>query len=111
LITIGMVLMAFLGGRGTLWGPVVGAVILVPAQQYLAYELGGSQLYLVAYALVFLLIMRFMPRGVLPTISDIRRRRRLTAAADNDPPVRRRAGGGLGLATAGRTDRQGGTGA
>jgi branched-chain amino acid transport system permease protein len=79
LITIGMVLITFLGGRGTLWGPVVGAVILVPAQQYLAYELGGSQLYLIAYALVFLLIIRFLPRGILPTIAAIRRRRALVA--------------------------------
>ena len=31
LITIGMVLMAYLGGKGTLWGPALGAFILVPA--------------------------------------------------------------------------------
>jgi branched-chain amino acid transport system permease protein len=82
LITIGMVLITFLGGRGTLWGPVVGAVILVPAQQYLAYQLGGSKLYLIAYALVFLLIIRFMPRGILPTIAAVRRRRGLAAARE-----------------------------
>jgi branched-chain amino acid transport system permease protein len=81
LITIGMVLITFLGGRGTLWGPVVGAVILVPAQQYLAYQLGGSKLYLIAYALVFLLIIRFMPRGILPTIAAVRRRRSLAGTA------------------------------
>ena len=51
LITIGAVLMVFLGGKGTLWGPALGAFILVPAQQYLAYRLGASQLYLVGYAL------------------------------------------------------------
>ena len=31
LVTIGAVLMAFLGGRGTVWGPMLGAFILVPA--------------------------------------------------------------------------------
>ena len=36
LVTIGMVLMTFLGGRGTLWGPVLGAFLLEPSQQYLA---------------------------------------------------------------------------
>ena len=30
LVTIGMVLMVYLGGKGTLWGPVLGAFILVP---------------------------------------------------------------------------------
>ena len=76
LITIGMVLMVYLGGKGTLWGPFVGALVLVPAQQYLAYRLGGSQLYLIAYAAVFLVVILLMPRGVLPSLSDRWRRRR-----------------------------------
>lgn len=70
LITIGMVLMTFLGGRATLWGPVLGAFILVPAQQFFAYQFGGSQFYLLAYAAIFLLIMLVLPRGILPTITD-----------------------------------------
>ncbi len=77
LLTIGMVLMVFLGGRATLWGPVLGALILVPAQQYLAYRLGGSQFYLIAYAAVFLLIMLLMPRGIVPTVADRLRAGRL----------------------------------
>ncbi len=68
LVTIGMVLMTFLGGRATVWGPVLGAAILVPAQQYLAYELGASRLYLLGYAAVFLLIMVLLPRGILPSL-------------------------------------------
>lgn len=70
LITIGMVLMTFLGGRATLWGPVIGAFLLAPTQQYLAYQFGGAQLYLVAYAAVFLLVMLLLPRGILPTLTD-----------------------------------------
>ena len=70
LITIGMVLMTFLGGRATLWGPVLGAFILVPAQQYLSYQLGANQFYLLAYAGIFLVTMLILPRGILPTISD-----------------------------------------
>jgi branched-chain amino acid transport system permease protein len=86
LITIGIVLMTFLGGRGTLWGPVLGAFILELAQQYLAYSLGGNQYYLIAYALVFLIVMLVMPRGVLPTVQDrLRARRRRAAAASSGP--------------------------
>lgn len=85
LITIGMVLMTFLGGRATLWGPVLGAFILVPAQQYFAYELGGSQFYLLAYATVFLVIMLVLPRGILPTVTDrIRTKAKVQAAALRD---------------------------
>jgi branched-chain amino acid transport system permease protein len=76
LITIGMVLMVYLGGKGTLWGPVVGALVLVPAQQYLAYRLGGSELYLIGYAAVFLIVMLLMPRGILPSLAEQMRRRR-----------------------------------
>ena len=43
LVTIGMVLMVYLGGKGTVWGPILGAFILVPTQQYLAYRLGASE--------------------------------------------------------------------
>ncbi len=75
LVTIGMVLMVYLGGKGTLWGPVIGAFVLVPAQQYLAYRLGASELYLVGYAGVFLVIMLLLPRGILPSLADMRRSR------------------------------------
>jgi branched-chain amino acid transport system permease protein len=74
LVTIGMVLMVYLGGKGTIWGPVLGAFILVPAQQYLAYRLGASEFYLVGYAAVFLVIMLVLPRGILPSIADLHRR-------------------------------------
>jgi branched-chain amino acid transport system permease protein len=75
LISIGTVLMVFLGGRGTLWGPPLGAAVLIPAQQYLAYRFGQNDFYLVGYAAVFLLIVLFLPRGVLPSVAERVRRR------------------------------------
>lgn len=83
LITIGMVLMTFLGGRATLWGPVLGAFILVPAQQYFSYEFGATQFYLLAYAAIFLVIMLVLPRGILPTLTDrIRLKAKIVAEAN-----------------------------
>jgi branched-chain amino acid transport system permease protein len=82
LITIAIVLMTFLGGRATLWGPVLGAIILEAGQQTLAYRLGGSQFYLIAYALVFLVIMLVLPRGILPTLEDKLRMRRRARSVD-----------------------------
>ena len=70
LVTIGAVLMVYLGGKGTLWGPALGAALLVPAQQYLAYRLGASELYLAGYASVFLVVMLVLPRGILPSVGD-----------------------------------------
>jgi branched-chain amino acid transport system permease protein len=68
LLSLVAVLMAFLGGRVTLWGPVVGAVLVGPAQQYFAYRFGASHLYLIAYAALFLLVIYLLPDGVIPSI-------------------------------------------
>ena len=82
LITIAIVLMTFLGGRATVWGPVLGAAILMPAQQLLAYYVGGSQIYLIAYAAIFLLIMLLLPRGILPTFVNKRRMASMATKGD-----------------------------
>jgi branched-chain amino acid transport system permease protein len=71
-----------------LWGPVLGAVILESGQQLLTYQLGAVQLYLIVYALLFLVIILLLPRGILPTIEDrlrLRRRRRRADAATAPP--------------------------
>jgi branched-chain amino acid transport system permease protein len=83
LVTIAIVLMTFLGGRATLWGPVLGALLLETSQQSLAYSLGGSQFYLIAYAMVFLLVMLLMPQGIVPTINDRLRRIRRRSTVDS----------------------------
>jgi len=70
LVMIGAVLMTFLGGRGTLWGPAIGAFVLVPAQQYLLTRLGASELYLVGYSAVFMVVLLVLPRGILPSLRD-----------------------------------------
>ena len=97
LIGISMVLMVFLGGLGTLAGPVVGAVLLEPAQQEFAYRLGASRLYLVFYAAVFLGVILLLPRGIVPSLADLvgrwRRRKETgpTARASGAPtPVEQR---------------------
>ena len=87
LVTIGMVLMTFLGGRATLWGPVIGAFILVPAQQSFAYQFGASQVYLLAYAAIFLIIMLLLPRGILPTITDRLRNQRKRGQGGQQRPA------------------------
>jgi branched-chain amino acid transport system permease protein len=83
-LAMGIILVAYLGGIGTLWGPFVGALILTPAQQYFAYSLGANQFYLLAYAAVFIAVMLFLPRGVVTTIGDrtLRRHRRRISAVE-----------------------------
>ena len=83
ILSLGAILMAFLGGRRTLWGPVVGAALVVPAQQYFAYRFGASHLYLIAYAALFLLVIYLLPDGVIPTTA--RRLNRLRSASPSRP--------------------------
>lgn len=70
LITIGAVLMVYLGGKGTLWGPVLGAALLATSKGYLAYTIGGDQLYLIGYSAIFLVIIVLLPRGIIPSLGD-----------------------------------------
>jgi branched-chain amino acid transport system permease protein len=89
LIGISMVLMVFLGGLGTLSGPALGALILEPAQLWLAYNFGASRLYLVLYAAVFLAVILVLPRGIVPSVTELieRRRTRTRPAAPAPQPA------------------------
>ena len=91
LVMIGAVLMTFLGGRGTVWGPTIGAFVLVPAQQYLLTKLGASQLYLVGYAAVFMLVLLLLPRGIVPSLRDGVARARELQRIRRGPVVERQA--------------------
>ncbi len=58
-----MVLMAILGGKGTLWGPVIGAVVFhVTKELFWTYLLGWQR---VALGLLIVVIVVFFPVGIL----------------------------------------------
>ena len=86
LIGISMVLMVFLGGLGTIGGPVLGALILEPAQLWLAYNYGASRLYLVLYAAVFLVVILLLPRGIIPSLAALVQRWRVRAGPTTSAP-------------------------
>jgi branched-chain amino acid transport system permease protein len=87
LLSLGAILMAFLGGRRSLWGPVVGAALVVPAQQYFAYRYGASHLYLIAYAGLFLVVIYLLPNGIIPT--TVSRLGRLRSASEAKADTKR----------------------
>jgi branched-chain amino acid transport system permease protein len=71
---ITIALMAFLGGLGTVVGPLVGALFVVPFEQWLDLQFGGSGLNLVIYGSLFLAIILLLPRGVVPSLQEQWRR-------------------------------------
>jgi branched-chain amino acid transport system permease protein len=62
-ITIAMALMSMLGGKGTVVGPIVGAVLLYTAQELTWVNFPTA--HLIAYGLFLILVARFMPRGLM----------------------------------------------
>ncbi|HEY6310275.1 MAG TPA: branched-chain amino acid ABC transporter permease [Streptosporangiaceae bacterium] len=67
LFDLSVVLMAFLGGLGTVAGPVLGAIIIEPGQLYLNVRIGNGYVSEIALGGLFLLAVLFMPRGIIPT--------------------------------------------
>jgi branched-chain amino acid transport system permease protein len=62
-ITIAMALMSMLGGKGSVIGPIVGAVLLYTAQELTWVNFPSA--HLVAYGLFIIVVARFMPRGLV----------------------------------------------
>ena len=71
LIDVAVALMAFLGGLGTLAGPILGALILEPTQQYFTVRFSQNGYYLIVYGLLFLVIILVLPEGILPTLRKV----------------------------------------
>jgi ABC-type branched-subunit amino acid transport system permease subunit len=65
---IAVALMGFMGGLGTLSGPIIGALILEPTQQYFTVNYGASGYYLIIYGALFLVIILLLPEGIVPTL-------------------------------------------
>jgi branched-chain amino acid transport system permease protein len=88
MISVKMLIMAALGGAGLLFGPLVGAVILVPLEELSNSLLGGagSGLTFLVYGAIIVLIARLQPGGILRgTLDDALRLVRLLRIILNPP--------------------------
>jgi branched-chain amino acid transport system permease protein len=76
-ISIIVLLMTVLGGSGTLWGPALGAAILVPLSEYSRIWFGGTgrTVDLIIYGILIMLVCMWRPRGILSLLEERLRRR------------------------------------
>jgi branched-chain amino acid transport system permease protein len=99
LFDVALALMGFLGGMGTIVGPLLGAAVLESLQQYLTQSFSSSATYLIAYGVLFLAVILVMPQGLVPGVSAWLERRRVRQAqrsgAERESPT---AGGVVGAA-------------
>lgn len=75
LVSVRMLIVAALGGAGTLLGPLIGAFILIPLEEITNAAFGGSGtgVTYVVYGAVVLVIARFRPGGLAAIIPGLRR--------------------------------------
>ena len=64
-----VIVMVFLGGVGTLAGPLLGAALLEPLQQFLTLQFGAIPgLNLLVYGCLLLVVILVLPEGVVPAL-------------------------------------------
>ncbi|MCS7172354.1 MAG: branched-chain amino acid ABC transporter permease [Armatimonadetes bacterium] len=69
--TFDSVLMVFLGGIGTVWGPVLGAAFFVTVREVLA--LGLAEVHVLVFGFLFILVVLLLPGGLVEIGRSLRR--------------------------------------
>lgn len=82
-ISIEAALVSIVGGVGTLWGPVIGTVLLETTsallQSWLGNSIGGVQL--TVYSLILMAVILWRPTGIMGYLTEVYARRRKLAQA------------------------------
>jgi branched-chain amino acid transport system permease protein len=63
--------MVYIGGQGTIIGPIIGAVFFVLLREFLALNLG--EYHLIVFGVLFILVVLFLPGGIVEAWEKIRR--------------------------------------
>ena len=68
--SIQVALLTMVGGIGTAVGPFVGALLMTPLGQFFRAWLGGGAagLYLALYGIALILVVLFLPHGIVPEV-------------------------------------------
>jgi branched-chain amino acid transport system permease protein len=81
-VSIEAALVSIVGGIGTLWGPLIGTVLLETTsallQSWLGNSIGGVQL--TVYSLILMAVILWKPTGIMGYVSEVYERRRGKAA-------------------------------
>lgn len=80
-ISAQMVLMAIIGGRATVAGPVVGAALIMTVNEFSLIQFGSSEINLVIAGALLVTVLLFFPLGIVGTL---RAKGRLPAFLDWD---------------------------
>lgn len=68
LMSVQIVLALLIGGKATLWGPVLGAFIIEPLNEIANNDLGGGNLRLFLFGGLLIAVVILLPQGILPAL-------------------------------------------
>ena len=69
LVAANMVLMCILGGKGTVAGPIIGAVLLILFNEIAVATMGSSEINILGTGVIMLLALMYFPNGIVGTLA------------------------------------------
>ena len=81
-ISIEAALVSIVGGIGTLWGPVIGTMLLETTSALLQSWFGNSigEVQLTVYSLILMAVILWRPTGIMGYVAEVYMRRRTKSA-------------------------------
>ena len=71
--TFDAVIIVFVGGVGTIIGPIIGSVFFVLLKQFLSLYLPGG-MHVAVFGVLFIIVVLFLPEGLVELITKVRHR-------------------------------------
>ena len=87
--SLDMLTMVFIGGTGTVLGPIIGAVFFVVLKEFLVLNVGAY--HLIIFGTLFILVVLFLPGGIISVwkkIQDARTHRSKSTAVKLSPEAK-----------------------
>jgi ABC-type branched-subunit amino acid transport system permease subunit len=78
--------MVYIGGTGTIVGPVIGAVFFVVLKEFLALKL--QDFHIIVFSVLFIAVVLFLPGGLVEAWTKIKRyiQKKIKAKSDQVSP-------------------------
>jgi ABC-type branched-subunit amino acid transport system ATPase component/ABC-type branched-subunit amino acid transport system permease subunit len=81
LLSVQLVLSLLIGGKATLWGPVLGAFLIEYLNELANNNFGGGNMRLFLFGGLLIAVVIFLPKGILPAIESLLSWRRTSGKA------------------------------
>ena len=73
-LSVRIALIAIIGGRGTIWGPLAGAALITVSAE--VFRTAFAQANLLIFGVLIVVVVLFLPKGVIGELTDQLKRRR-----------------------------------